>query len=69
MVLEVWIGMAKCFRAEGKLEEARAALRDAREKNGDWGTYFDNIEADASKLIVEVNREILERDQKKLQQR
>ncbi len=69
MALEARIGMAKCYRALGKLEDARGALREAREKNMDWGTNFNEVEREASKLIVEINAQILERDKKKLEEK
>jgi len=58
MALEARIGMAKCFQSLGQLEEARNAARDAREKNMDWGTNFDEIEQDANKLIQELNKQL-----------
>lgn len=68
MALEARLGMAKCFQALGQLEEARAAARDAREKNGEWGTEFDNIEDESGKLIKEINNAIQERERKKLEE-
>jgi hypothetical protein len=56
--LEARIGMAKCLRSLGRLEDARTAARDAREKNMEWGTNWDDIEKDASQQIQEINHDL-----------
>lgn len=69
MALEARLGMARCYRTLGQLEDARSCAKDAFTKNDDWGTHFDEIDREAMKLVTELNRELDEQQKKKLQQR
>jgi hypothetical protein len=55
MALDARLGMARCSKALGQLDDAKTAANDARTKNQEWG-YNDNaIEDESTKLVREIN--------------
>jgi hypothetical protein len=52
--LKARLGQAKCERALGHTAEALKIAKEARDLNRDWGTNFDDIEAESTKLVAEL---------------
>lgn len=56
--LEARLGMARCYRALGQLQDARACARDAFQKNDEWGTHFKDVDDASIQLMKQLGDEI-----------